>query len=248
MNTTPMKEDLDMLKRKNKEIDSIVVVSKHRPHDHDPSNPYSVLGISNSANSFKIKMAYKELAKKFHPDKGVGNEKFFDLITKAKKALLDPEIRELYDNHGIFNIEVSDSVMEKRAIFLIRGLMEAAVGEVDPVKEDFVGFVSKKIVEEMEACKKAIKTAENSIRLSNEVVDRWKAEEEKFQEYLLEPFKSHVEKCLSSIAERREEVMICMEAMELIKKMSYENEEPPVEISVSGGFRRSGFNCGILNG
>ena len=60
-------------------------------------NPYEVLGISEGADEETIKKAYKELVKKYHPDKYVNNpladlaaekmkeiNKAYDMLTKKK--------------------------------------------------------------------------------------------------------------------------------------------------------------------
>ena len=55
---------------------------------------YEVLGISKNASEFDIKMAYRQLAKKYHPDlnKSPGsNDKFIE-IHKAYNKLLNPEV------------------------------------------------------------------------------------------------------------------------------------------------------------
>ncbi|UXI19083.1 insulin gene enhancer protein isl-1-like [Sarcoptes scabiei] len=62
-------------------------------------NPYHVLGVSRSATIPQIKRSYKNLAKKYHPDKNQNidaNDKFIEL-NKAYEILMDPERRRLYD-------------------------------------------------------------------------------------------------------------------------------------------------------
>lgn len=54
-------------------------------------NPYEVLGVSEDADEETIKKAYKELAKKYHPDKYVNNP-LADLATEKMK-----EINQAYD-------------------------------------------------------------------------------------------------------------------------------------------------------
>lgn len=54
-------------------------------------NPYEVLGVSEDADEETIKKAYKELVKKYHPDKYVNNP-LADLATEKMK-----EINQAYD-------------------------------------------------------------------------------------------------------------------------------------------------------
>ncbi|ERS97247.1 translocation protein SEC63 [Sporothrix schenckii 1099-18] len=73
-------------------------------------NPYDILGIADSATEKAIKSAYKQLSRKFHPDKikpdvsknetvEMLNERYVD-ISKAYQALTDEEIRNNYLLYG----------------------------------------------------------------------------------------------------------------------------------------------------
>ena len=63
-------------------------------------NYYNILGVSDKASSREIKRAYRELAKKYHPDKHKGNlnyEEKFKRISMAYDTLSDPEKKITYD-------------------------------------------------------------------------------------------------------------------------------------------------------
>ncbi|CAN5910091.1 J domain-containing protein [soil metagenome] len=65
---------------------------------------YDVLGISRSASSEEIKKAYRELARKHHPDLNPNDKKAaeqrFREIQQAYDILGEPEKRKRYDLHG----------------------------------------------------------------------------------------------------------------------------------------------------
>lgn len=64
---------------------------------------YEILGVKKSAPESEIKKAYRDLAKKFHPDKNKGNkdaENRFKEISEAYAVLSDKEKRAQYDRLG----------------------------------------------------------------------------------------------------------------------------------------------------
>jgi molecular chaperone DnaJ len=66
---------------------------------------YEVLGVSKSASQDEIKKAYRELARRWHPDRNQGDEaaeEKFKEIQQAYDALSDPEKRKQYDSGGRF--------------------------------------------------------------------------------------------------------------------------------------------------
>lgn len=63
-------------------------------------NYYIILEINKNASAQEIKAAYRQLAKKYHPDKNIGNkaaEEYFKEIQEAYFILSNPEKRRKYD-------------------------------------------------------------------------------------------------------------------------------------------------------
>jgi len=64
---------------------------------------YEILGIAKDASLEDIKVTYRRLALKYHPDKNPGDqeaEEQFKLIAEAYQVLSDSEKRQLYDLYG----------------------------------------------------------------------------------------------------------------------------------------------------
>ena len=69
----------------------------------DKRDYYEVLGVSKDADDATIKKAYRQLAKKYHPDTNPGDaeaEKKFKEASEAYAVLSDPEKRSQYDQFG----------------------------------------------------------------------------------------------------------------------------------------------------
>jgi curved DNA-binding protein CbpA len=59
---------------------------------------YSILGVSRDTDAREIKRAYRELARKYHPDaSGNDTSEIFKEINHAYEVLADPELKKKYD-------------------------------------------------------------------------------------------------------------------------------------------------------
>ena len=67
-----------------------------------PDSYYDTLGIARDADDKEIKKAYRNLARKYHPDvcKEPGAEERFKRINEAYSTLSDPQKRAQYDRMG----------------------------------------------------------------------------------------------------------------------------------------------------
>ncbi|KND05036.1 uncharacterized protein SPPG_00716 [Spizellomyces punctatus DAOM BR117] len=67
-------------------------------------DPYQILGVDRDADADQVKKAWKELMRKWHPDKNPDNveeaTKMTTDISKAYKTLTDPEARQNWDEWG----------------------------------------------------------------------------------------------------------------------------------------------------
>lgn len=64
---------------------------------------YAVMGLSRNTSEKEIKMAYRRLARKYHPDlnkEDKSAEEKFKELGEAYEVLKDPEKRKLYDTYG----------------------------------------------------------------------------------------------------------------------------------------------------
>ena len=64
---------------------------------------YEVLGVSRDADDATLKKAYRQLAKKYHPDMNPGDaeaERKFKEASEAYAVLSDPDKRRQYDQFG----------------------------------------------------------------------------------------------------------------------------------------------------
>lgn len=60
-------------------------------------NHYEILGISTEANLTEIKIAFRKLAKLYHPDKNTSGIEHFAKILKAYETLSNPTSKASYD-------------------------------------------------------------------------------------------------------------------------------------------------------
>lgn len=76
----------------------------------DKFDYYRVLGITRQATATEVKQAYRQLAKRFHPDRWKGDrevaEESFRLVSEAYEVLINEDKRRVYDAYGHKGIEI----------------------------------------------------------------------------------------------------------------------------------------------
>jgi curved DNA-binding protein CbpA len=67
-------------------------------------DPYAVLGVARAASAGAIKAAYRKRVRHSHPDRG-GNPEEFIVVVRAFGLLSDPDMRRVFDETGIVDVE-----------------------------------------------------------------------------------------------------------------------------------------------
>ncbi len=83
-----------------------------KPNVFNEDDPYSILGVSPSATQVELKAAYRNLAKKYHPDAG-GDEKSILELNAAWELVGDIDKRTAYDNQRQHSKSLADQSKQR---------------------------------------------------------------------------------------------------------------------------------------
>jgi len=99
-------------------------------------NYYKVLGINRKAGPEKIKGAYRQAAKRYHPDVSPRSEEKFREVQEAYETLSDPEKKALYDREN-FRKRSPVAGPQSYHSYPLRSYPSGLFNEIDQFFEDF---------------------------------------------------------------------------------------------------------------
>jgi len=142
---------------------------------------YSDLGVSPSADEAAIKAAFREQAKRRHPDKG-GSKEEFSKLTAAKAILLDPKRRAKYDATGEADESVDNEFAEvincaMSALDMV--LRQCETRGSDPCAVDLIGQANAHLCQQIIAREQQVETLQKGAKQIRKVAARLKSKKGK---------------------------------------------------------------------
>lgn len=190
-------------------------------------NPYEILGVPTDATAMQIKVAYRKLAHKLHPDRPSGDKEAFTLVGKAYEILSDENKRAYYDRTG--KVEEDTTNYEASASQTLRNLFSMAI---DNGVSDVLGWSISQLEGSLGSMASALQSEKNKFnrirKYHNRLVLRGDGEN-LFTQVLEEKLK-----CISnSIKVMETGKKVTTTAIEKVKE--YENGDPCGELLLGGG-------------
>lgn len=119
-------------------------------------NLYKTLGINKKANKNDIKKAYRDKAKKHHPDRN-GNSSAFIEINKAHSILIDDKKRRLYDETGQTGENIKSKIAGAAHDRLCKIFLEIIDKKGEEIfQTDIIDIIEKNISNFIKQCKSII--------------------------------------------------------------------------------------------
>jgi len=133
-------------------------------------NPYEILEVDKDTSIEDIKIKYKQLANKHHPDKGGDSEKFV-LINLAYDILTDPIKRQSYDDHGTFYVDSSIIVEAKQKL---HDLFYQFINPHNPDNQDLIMTMKFELESQHQRNQRKIEQIKSSIEKLDKVKNKLK--------------------------------------------------------------------------
>lgn len=175
-------------------------------------NPYQILKVAENATLSEIKLAYKILAQRNHPDKGGDKEKFSQ-IQAAYEILKDPERRKQYDQTGSWEApKPKEQMAVAELMTCFDHWLQQVINGQRPANEDCVKFMEDTFTQ-------GLSNAKREVSKADQAEERLRIVLEKFQGGQSDLMNGHAQSRMKSITDQRDNINHRIEIMEAAKEM-----------------------------
>lgn len=203
-------------------------------------NPYEVMGLESDCTTEDVSRAYRELAKRCHPDVG-GDSELFARIALAADILRDPYKRKMYDENGVILGYSQDVIREQ----IMRKFQELIVAWIESQIESGRDTNIEKFFALQLA--QGLRAVNGMIEKSEMVVKRIKARKDSVccsstDNFVLEVLQAKIDSEITIIGKYKQELFILKQVQQETKRYSSKETEHEQSFSFGGPFSNSAFN------
>ncbi len=186
------------------------------------TDPYETLGVSKDASPADIKRAYRNAAKKAHPDAG-GDPAAFHALQRAHDVLSDAERRARYDETGDMG-DTRSPDPNTAALTIIGGLvdeltnqiiMDENIEHIDPAAR-----MRNKVTSKIASIREDQEQARNFEKKAVAVRKRFKAK--KGPDYVGQMLDAKVEACKAAVRNADQQIAVYERALELLDDVHFD--------------------------
>lgn len=163
-------------------------------HKNKPKDLYKVLGVDRGVSADEIKLAYRKMVMKYHPDRAPGDAKAaakFKEIQEAWETLGDPDKRKMYDETGVSSHKEPRN-LDPGVVGLLQTALEIVLNAVIQSGKRFnKADLAKLMVSTLQVSKGDAVNNANELGKMLLEIDRWEDVKRRFkdanEENVLEP-------------------------------------------------------------
>lgn len=188
-------------------------------------DPYDTLGVDRDADDDTIRKAYKNAAKKAHPDGG-GNAEAFHEVGRALAVLTDPERRKRFDETGKDEERVN---LRKNEYNVLAELFDAIINHDDFTPKDNIVLLMQKLLNErLSRINEAILTVKVSRKKCKRIIKGLVRRKGKGGDALREIFNGKLHAIEESMADLQDQLSNHRKALNIVLDYDYmpQKDEP----------------------
>lgn len=184
---------------------------------------YDMLEINHDADKKDIRKAYREKAKRVHPDHG-GDEEEFKVLALAKRVLMDDDERAFYDRTG--HVKEGATINRKAEDNLIQ-LLSGLIGQIgdEIFWEDAVELVVKGCKKKRGEIDKSIRVHKKNKERLKKVLTRFKRKKKSSRPFLEEAFENMIDQEAEAISNAEKDKLVYDVMEKLITQYKFDVED-----------------------
>jgi curved DNA-binding protein CbpA len=197
---------------------------------------YDELGVEPEAAAPEIDKAYRQKARKVHPDTG-GSDTAFHALSHAYEVLSDPERRKAYDATGYEGELISENIAA-RAMERIHELVASVLDSDIPFESiDLVAAIRDTLTKQKAEIAAGVKKLERQAKRAEAMASRFRRDSghknsgDNFIRGLLE---RRAAETRQNAEKTRQEEAVFVKAIELLADYSFEHEKAPKQAAERG--------------